>query len=337
MNKKEVIQFILQNKSMVVQRDNVKSFASANIALCKYWGKRQLDLNLPITNSLSISLANKGALVSIQSQSTSHHLITVNQEILPTNSNPYETLSTFLNYFCGEERVSVNIDLNIPVAAGLASSAAIYAALVLALNKRYAWALNHQSLSILARLGSGSACRSIDSGFVEWYAGTANDGMDSYAEPLPYHWPELRIGLCIFNHKPKSVSSREGMLRTVATSALYSAWPEKAFKDLVAIKTAIAEKDFSVLGKTAESNALAMHATMMSAWPPLWYATSETLDAMHQVWACRNSGYDLYFTQDAGPNLKLLFLERDTAMIKEKFSGVDIINPFEPWETFDDA
>jgi diphosphomevalonate decarboxylase len=141
-------------------------------------------------------------------------------------------------------------------------------------------------------------------------------------------WPELCMGLLIFNETEKEISSRDAMQRTIKTSSLYSAWPATVSRDLSALKQAIHLKDFSLLGQTAESNALAMHATMLSAWPPVCYALPETIVAMKKIWQLRQQGLMLFFTQDAGPNLKLIFLEKDKEAVRAQFSGVDIIQPF---------
>lgn len=330
MNKETVINHILSEKILTPQKNIGKAFASSNIALCKYWGKRNKELNLPITSSLSISLANKGANVSIEQIQKNNHEFIINKKLLDPSTTHFQQLSQFMNYFCFDIDIHyrIELDLNIPVAAGLASSASIYASLIMALDDLYQWQLDKKKLSILARLGSGSACRSIYEGFVEWHGGESSDGMDSYATPLTATWSAFRIGFCLISQQPKPVSSRAGMERTVATSEFYCVWPQKCEKDLIQLKTAIEKKNFSLLGKTAESNALAMHATMLTAWPPLQYTLPKTVQLMHQIWALRQQGLELYFTQDAGPNLKLLFLESDEKIILDSFSDIEIISPF---------
>lgn len=163
---------------------------------------------------------------------------------------------------------------------------------------------------------------------MQWYCGTDHDGMDSYAESLDESWPELCIGLYILSSQKKTISSREGMKRTVATSALYAAWPQKVNKDLLSLRKAIAQKDFSLLGRTTESNALAMHATMLTAWPPLMYSSPETIQLIQKIWKLREKELEIYFTQDAGPNIKLLFLARDKEKVNCHFPNLEVISPF---------
>ncbi|ACJ18701.1 diphosphomevalonate decarboxylase [Coxiella burnetii] len=326
--RKQIFHQLLSQRSKSPQSSG-HAFAPSNIALCKYWGKRNLELNLPVTSSLSISLGDKGATAAISPSSTNQHELIINNQPIAIHSTHAKQLLAFLEAFnfLGV-KYHLELNFNIPLAAGLASSACAYAAIVKALDNFFEWQLDRKSLSILARLGSGSACRSVFNGFVEWYCGKDPDGMDSYAEPLVENWPGLCIGLCILNQKPKTVSSREGMRRTVTTSPLYSAWPEKANRDLTQLKKAIAKKDFNLLGRTAESNALAMHATMLAAWPPLLYSSPETITVMQKIWSLREAGTEIYFTQDAGPNIKLLFLESNKEKIKQSFPEIEIISPF---------
>jgi diphosphomevalonate decarboxylase len=298
--------------------NEAQAFAPINIALIKYWGKRDQELNLPITNSLSVTLWGKGAYTRISIINNKKDKIIINNKAT-TNIN----LKKFLNLFRGPDKhhYHLTIDINIPIAAGLASSACIYASLVKALNNLYRWQLSNQELAILARLGSGSACRSIDKGFVEWHK-------DGFVKPLPYIWPELRIGLHIINDKTKPISSREAMQKTVETSPLYQSWPIKVAKDLIAIKKAIQHKDFTLFGKTAEQNALAMHAAMEHAKPPIIYTQARTKAAIKKIQQIRKSGLQIYFTQDAGPNLKLLFLAKDTEKVRKHFPNIEVVAPF---------
>jgi len=178
-------------------------------------------------------------------------------------------------------------------------------------------------------MGSGSASRSVFDGFVEWHAGERDDGMDSYAEGLPGRWPDLCMGLLMLSEAEKPIGSRPAMQRTVETSRLYAGWPAKVSADLAELKAAIAEKDFEKLGQTAESNALAMHATMMDAWPPVLYWLPETVATIRNVWQLRAEGLPLYLTMDAGPNVKLLFLKGDVDKVRSAFPDVEVTAPFE--------
>lgn len=303
-----------------------EAFAPANIALCKYWGKRDRDLNLPVNSSLSISLGKLGTHTVVKFAKTADRIFLNGK---PASEDFASRISTYLDLFRAEGQFfEVRTKNNIPTAAGLASSASGFAALIKALDQLFGWGFNPHELSMLARLGSGSASRSLYDGFAVWHAGVRADGMDSYAEPLSSDWKNLRLGILEVSKVRKKTGSTDGMNLTVETSELYEAWPAQADCDFDELRTAIAVQDFPMLGKTAENNALAMHATMLAAWPPLCYWKPQTLALMQKVWQAREDGLELYFTMDAGPNLKLLFLKENQAAVKALFPNVQIVNPW---------
>jgi diphosphomevalonate decarboxylase len=331
LKKRDAVAILLAGRALAPAKAEGRGAAAANIALCKYWGKRNEELNLPITSSLSVSLGELGTRTRIL-PCAGRDEVALNGQPVAARSKFATRLSSFLDLFrpAAEFRFRVETDNSIPTAAGLASSASGFAALVLALNDLFGWGLDPRSLSILARLGSGSAARSIFDGFVEWHAGAAADGMDSFAEPLPYEWPDLRMGLLVVSSEAKPVGSREAMRRTRRTSVLYEAWPIKVAHDLVVIKDALREGDFDLLGRVAESNALAMHATGLAAWPPVLYWRPATVAQMHRVWEVRDRGLRVYFTMDAGPNVKLLFPREEEPSVRESFPDVQVVAPFGP-------
>ncbi len=325
------------------------AFAPSNIALCKYWGKRDAALNLPVNSSLSISLGDLGTRTEIRCIDVEQaslpaqgqagmpapqgipDMVYLNGELQPVNSSFAKRISSFLDLFrpmFGNAHFEVRTENTIPTAAGLASSASGFAALVMALDDLAGWGLDKKRRSMLARLGSGSAARSIFDGFVQWNAGTNPAGTDSFAEKIDNEWPEFRIGILELSSAPKPVGSRDGMNRTVATSELYKSWPQQAAADLETIRATIDARDFALLGKTAERNALAMHATMLAAWPPLIYLQPETIEQIHKVQRVRAEGLEVYLTIDAGPNIKLLFLEENEAAVTTAFPGLQTIKPF---------
>lgn len=344
-SKESIVKNILATSTNVYGKIEVRpikatAFAPSNIALGKYWGKRDEILNLPTTPSLSISLGNLGATTSISlkdnvEQSDQKDTVIVNKQLISEDSEFYQRLISFLDLFGRNHnpnyntRYQIETETNIPIGAGVASSACGFAAAVRALDQLYAWHLEDKALSILARLGSGSACRSLWQGFVEWQAGIAEDGMDSYAGQLPVQWPELRIGLLLINPKAKKISSRAAMKQTRLTSPFYKVWPDKHQADMLLLKQAILEQDFDLLGTTTESNALAMHALMQTATPPIFYSESGSFAAQEKIWNLRQQGLKIYFTQDAGPNLKLLFLEKEQQEVHKHFPDLKIVAPFD--------
>jgi diphosphomevalonate decarboxylase len=300
------------------RRDTGEAYAPANIALCKYWGKRDTRLKLPVTGSLSVSLGAHGTRMTLRRAETD--ALTLNGEAVASDSRTFRRLFAFLDLIRDPaHRLAINSHNTIPIAAGLASSASAFACAVKALESLYAWDLPPSLRSILARLGSGSAARSVFDGFVEWHAGAAPDGMDSFAEPLAPVWPEFRIGILTVSEAPKPVGSTEAMERTVRTAPLYQAWPKQVEHDLPRIRRAVREHDFATLGETAEHNALAMHATMIASWPPVIYWLPETTAHLHSVHRLRAEGLPVYATLDAGPNLKLLYTTEHEADILQHF------------------
>lgn len=332
MKKSDVVQSIFQgNIPDQPKQEKGLAFAPSNIALCKYWGKRDSELNLPMTSSLSIALPDRGSLTNISLNQDQSDQVILNEKSLAADSSFVQRLTQFLDLFRPTQQWYLNIDIkmNIPVAAGLASSAAGFASLVSALNDLFGWQLSKRHLSILARLGSGSAARSLWNGFVEWHAGIQTDGMDSYAEPLKFEWPQLLVGLLVLTDEEKSIPSRQAMQRTIDSSILYANWPKKVARDMVILRQALQVKNFSLLGGTSESNALTMHATMLSSWPPVCYFLPETIATMRKIWNLREQGLEVYFTEDAGPNLKLLFLEKDKEKVLAQFPSIDIVKLFD--------
>ena len=166
--------------------------------------------------------------------------------------------------------------------------------------------LSPSALSRLARRGSGSACRSVFGGFVEWEKGS--DDASSQAVPiLSDHWEEeLAMIFILIDDQQKEVSSRDGMERSVETSAFYDGWLSSVNDDLKEAKAAIADKNFQALGAVAEANALKMHGTTLAANPPFTYWSPDSLKAMNLVRHIRQTGVPCYFTMDAGPNVKVL-------------------------------
>ena len=326
-NKHDVVEHIIGKKREQAKTKGT-AFAPSNIALCKYWGKRDAELNLPVTSSLSVSLNHLGTVTEIM-RATEKDRVVLNGIELDEHEIFVKRLVAFLDLYRPhpEFKFKVNTSNNIPTAAGLASSASGFAALVLALNDFFEWNLSIQHLSILARMGSGSAARSVMTGFVLWQAGSRSDGMDSFAKTIDIEWPEFRIAVLTLSHSEKSKSSRQAMTETAKSSTLYKSWPAQVNRDLDRLLIAIQNKDIELCGETAEQNALTMHATMIASWPPTLYWLPETVSTLNRVWEMRNGGVPIYLTMDAGPNIKLMFEKNISAKVQENFK-CEIIAPF---------
>lgn len=324
----QIVESLLGDKIRQPKKNEGQAFAPSNIALIKYWGKLNQDLHLPFNSSVSVSLGDKGARTTIRIIDGPEHKVILNDQAVAHDSSFYQKLKSYLNLF--QKQLPYHFEVitysTVPIAAGVASSACGFAALVLALNDLFDFSLSENKLSILARLGSGSACRSLWQGFVLWQQGVESHGMDSYALPLKVEWPDFMVGLWCFDSSEKSISSREGMQRTVETSSLYKVWPTMAETACKQMCEWIKAKDFSQVGQLAESNALMMHATMHNANPTVNYWQPASVMAMQQVWQARREGLEVYFTMDAGPNLKLLTQKKDLMLLRSAFPDVEWIS-----------
>ncbi len=320
MNRKEYVRKIVLPSHPTKKSGH--AWAPVNIALCKYWGKRNEELNLPTASSLSISLS-KGTQTDISWHHGKDQIFLSDQMLLSTD--PFAVrLTSFLDLFRPDADFGfvVKTANEVPTKAGLASSASGFAALTLALNDLFDWKLSNKNLSLLARVGSGSACRSIEKGFVLWTRGLSDDGLDSYAEKLSLSWPDLCLGLLLVDSGEKAVGSKEGMLRTQKTSKLYPQWPMIVEEDIIEIQECIKKRDFASFGHIVESNALTMHATMLSAWPPLMYLSEKSLSLLKIIWKWREDGLLVYASMDAGPNIKLFYQALDKEKVMKAFPNL---------------
>lgn len=297
--------------------------AHTNIALVKYWGKRDESLILPTNNNLSLTLDGfyTTTTVEFKDDLKKDFFLLDNKEIQGTQ---YDRVTTFLDLvrkMAGKPELFAEVHSvnDVPTAAGFASSASGFAALAAASSKAIGLDLSDQELSRLTRQGSGSACRSIYGGFAEWQKGSKADGSDSYAVPIApqNHW-DIRVGAVVLFDTEKDVSSREGMKRTVDTSPFFKGWVDSIPNDIKIIKEGIKERDFVKVGEVAEANCLKMHATTLGATPPFMYWHATTLSVMQKIQEMRREGIPAYFTIDAGPNVKVLYLPEHEEVIKEQ-------------------
>ncbi|MEM7827876.1 MAG: diphosphomevalonate decarboxylase [Candidatus Aenigmatarchaeota archaeon] len=300
------------------------AIANTNIALIKYWGKRDKKLFLPYNSSISVTLEGLFSHTTVEfDKKYRSDIFILNGKELKFGNEYNEVVShlEMIRQVAGiSEKAKVVSMNNFPTAAGLASSASGLAALTLASTAAAGLDLDKKQLSILARRGSGSASRSIEGGFVEWQKGKRADGMDSYAIQLapPQHWPEFRMVITITSKKEKKIKSRAGMAQTVATSPMYKTWLETIEDDLKKMRRAIKEKDFQLLGQTAEANCLKMHATMITTRPAIIYWNAGTMTVVHSVMEWREQGIESYFTIDAGPQVKIICLEKNVGEIVKR-------------------
>ncbi len=293
----------------------VKSEARSNIALVKYWGKRDPHLNLPAAGSVSMTLSGLTTLTELEFVDAATDVFVLNGTTL--QGKGAAKLSAFIDRIrkaSGTDlKVQMTSENNFPTAAGLASSASGFAALAVASAAAAGLELSEQQLSVLARQGSGSASRSIPGGFVHWHRGQLADGTDSFAESVapPNHW-NLTCLVLVTVRGEKDVPSTLGMNHTMASSPFYQAWVDSVAADIDEALAAIESKDFDRLADVAERSCLAMHASALAAKPGVLYWNAKTVDLIHRVRSLRAQGTPCFFTIDAGPHVKV-FCESEHA------------------------
>ncbi|MBF4551950.1 diphosphomevalonate decarboxylase [Pseudoclavibacter sp. VKM Ac-2888] len=296
--------------------------AYPNIALIKYWGKRDEALIIPQTSSLSLTLAvyPTTTTVSLLGEGQSHEIL---QDGTAMPEAAAAKVARFLDHvgeLAGSVR-SARVETSNagPTGAGLASSASGFAALAAAASSAYGLDLSPRELSRLARRGSGSASRSIFGGFAVWNAGT--DDLSSYAEPVDDAHIDAAMVLGIVNAGAKSISSREAMRRTVETSPYNAPWVETNPGELALMRDALRRGDFTEVGEISERNALRMHAAMLGAVPPVRYLTAGSMALLDAVAALRRGGLEAYATMDAGPNVKTLCRASEAPAVRDALAS----------------
>jgi diphosphomevalonate decarboxylase len=293
--------------------------AHTNIALIKYWGKENADLRLPLMSSLSMTLDKFYTDTSIKAGDRNRFILNNQEQTEAMSQRVFNYLERLKNRFQLTDSTPLVVDSHnhVPTAAGLASSSSAFAALALAFVSHYHLQVNSQELSRLARLGSGSASRSIFGGFAIWHRG--HDDQSSYAEAIQTK-PKMDLQLLAveLNTKPKQLGSTQGM-QAAQTSPLFSAWLQRNSIELAAMESAIQTADFTRLGELAELNANEMHAMNLTAQPSFTYFAPETITAFKLVHQLRHEGIECYYTLDAGPNPKILCRLRNSKEIIRRF------------------
>ena len=302
-----------------------KAKAHANIALIKYWGKEDEELIIPNNNSLSMTLENlyTETIVNFSDSDKDLFYLDNNLQDEKETAKISKYIDIFRKFASSDKRVEIHSFNHVPTAAGLASSASGFAALSAALNSLFELNYDKENLTKLARLGSGSASRSIYGGFVEWIKG--EDHETSFAKKIDDGDFDIAMIILVLNEEKKYISSRKAMKQTVETSPLYQSFVESSKKDIIAIKKAIEDRDIDEIGKIAEHNAMKMHATMLGSNPPIIYFKEKSIQAINKVKELRKMGFSVYYTMDAGPNVKLIVRKTEVDKIIKELKEFDNI------------
>lgn len=301
--------------------DNLKqvcSVAHPNFALIKYWGKSNLAKNTPAMDSISITIDTFKSVTKVSFDSS------ITKDIFILNGIQQRTLGQIkptVNYLRtfhkNLDHCIIQSDNNFPTAAGLASSASGVASLVTALSRLFNLKLSNMELMNAAMLGSGSAPRSMFPGFV--YLDKDNFTCKTILDEK--QWP-LKIIICLTNTNEKVISSRIGMQISKATSPFYRSWINSQDEDIKKGLQAIKEKDFHALAEVSESNCEKMHKVMESSEPPLLYKNEVTKQCIKQINQMKMSGLSLFYTVDAGKQVKIICKPDDTETIVAKMKLV---------------
>ncbi|HER2529073.1 TPA: diphosphomevalonate decarboxylase [Streptococcus pyogenes] len=285
----------------------------ANIAIIKYWGKENQAKMIPSTSSISLTLENMFTTTSVSflpdtATSDQFYINGVLQ-----NDEEHTKISTIIDQFRqpGQAFVKMETQNNMPTAAGLSSSSSGLSALVKACDQLFDTQLDQKALAQKAKFASGSSSRSFFGPVAAW-------DKDSGAIYKVETDLKMAMIMLVLNAAKKPISSREGMKLCRDTSTTFDEWVEQSAIDYQHMLTYLKTNNFEKVGQLTEANALAMHATTKAANPPFSYLTKESYQAMEAVKELRQEGFACYFTMDAGPNVKVLCLEKDLAQLAER-------------------
>ena len=294
------------------------AIAHPNIAFIKYWGNRDDALRLPLNGSISMNLSGMETQTTVHfDDQLDHDLFELNGE--PQTNAALERVSHFLNQVRLLAKLNTHARVssanNFPTGAGIASSASAFAALALAASKAAGLELSQIDLSRLARLGSGSACRSIPDGFVEWLAGEGDASSYAVSIAPKNHWDLVDV-IAVISQTHKPVGSTSGH-KLAHTSHLNALRVMDAPDRIKACREALLGRDFDRFADVVELDSNYMHAVMRTSTPPLSYWEPATEVILWHVWQWRKHGRAVCATVDAGPNVHVLALKHELAWLQE--------------------
>ena len=302
-----------------MDRSIVKSYA--NIAIIKYWGKKDPIKMIPATSSISLTLENLFTETeisfitreeAIEKTGQASDLLYINGEL--QNEEQIKKIAKVVNLFRDDRSQLVKIDTtnNMPTEAGLSSSSSGLSAAIKACNRLFDKNLSRGELAQISKFASGSSSRSFFGPIGMWDKDTGE--VSEVKTDL-----KLAMIVLVLNEEKKIISSRKGMALCMETSTSFDEWIRQSEIDFENMKKYLSEGDFSKVGELTEENALRMHETTKNANPPFTYLTEKSFEAMEYVKELRKQGERCYFTMDAGPNVKVLCLEEDFERLKDIF------------------
>lgn len=298
---------------------------ASDIALIKYWGKKDEVLRLPENGSVSIKLDGLDTVTTVEfREGLVEDDITIQGE-----ANNKETarvvkhLDRIRKQFGKDVYAKVVSQNTFPKGTGLSSSGSGFAALTFAATKSLGMDLSEKELSILCRQGSGTACRCACGGFIEWLDGDTSETSYSYSIQSPDFW-DIRDIVVVVDEAKKKVSSTQG--HTMAQSSPFYQERQKRIKGKIEkIKGYIADKDFEKMGMLAEKEALEFHSILLTSEVPMlaWYPG--TVEVMQEVLILREEGIPCYFTINTGFNVHVLTLPQYEKQVQERMVALSSV------------
>ncbi len=301
--------------------------AHPNIAFIKYWGNRDAALRIPENGSISMNLAELETRTRVTFD-TSFPMDIFDLNGTRQKGSSYERVLKHLNLLRGIRGISTHAHIfsenNFPTGAGIASSASGFAALTLATIAAMGLELTEIDLSRLARRGSGSACRSIPAGFVEWQKGINDRDSFAFSIAAPEHW-NLIDCIAVIEEGPKATGSSEGH-QGAATSPYQATRVADSLRRLDICRQAIKARDFAALAEVVELDSSMMHAVMMTSKPPLFYWEPDSIRVIKAVQSWRKLGLPVAATLDAGPNVHILCEAGSEKQVEHKLLNIEGIH-----------
>lgn len=297
--------------------------ANSNIAFIKYWGRKDEILRLPTNGSVSMTLDNLSTTTTVEfSEKYLKDIFNIDDEKIenPKLVKHLDRIRKIANIDLKAKVVSKN---NFPASTGLSSSASGYSALTVAACSALNLKLSKKELSILSRQGSGSSCRSMYSGYVEWLDSDKSE--ESYSVQLydEKYWDLIDI-VCVVSKEKKLVPTSIG--QTYAqTSPFFQTRLDYIKNRIKNCKKYIQEKNFSELGKLIEQEALDLHCIMLSSYPHLIYWSTGTLKLMKLVQEWRKEHIEVYFTVNTGQNIHLICENKNKEKVMDKLNNLDFV------------
>lgn len=307
-------------------KNKVIAVSPANIAFIKYWGKANPKLNIPFNDSISMNLDKCLTKTMVEfDPRLKKDEISINEEKVEGNKRDRVVeILDFIRKKAGiKTYAKVNSKNNFPSDAGIASSASGFSALALAGSAAAGLNLSVVELSRLARMGSGSACRSIPDGFTYWKKGKNDETSYAFQIAPPDFW-DLRDIVAVTSLGDKKTSSTEGH-ELATTSPYFSTRLKNIKKRTQGVKKALLERDFKRFGEFVEAEAIDLHVMAMTSHPAVFYWNSGTMSVMEKIFELREKGILCYFTMDAGPNVHIICLGKDKERIKNVIGKLPLV------------